>query len=107
MRRKPQKLRYFNTTDLEGKELQESITKALRQDAKVLEFFKKNPQEKLTKYEVLDKLKQANIIDERTPETSIGRALNTLMNEGYILKLNEFKIAKYGKRNHLWRLNES
>lgn len=105
MRRKP--LHYFNTTDLEGKELQESICKALRQDAKILEFFKKNPQVKLTKYEVLDNLLQANIIDARTPETSIGRALNTLMKGGYVSKLDEFKIAKYGKRNHLWQLKET
>lgn len=100
-------LRYFNTTDLEGKELQESISKAYKQDTKVLLLFRQNPTVKLTKYEVLDQLLQANMIDTRTPETSIGRALNTLLKGGYLSKLDEFRIAKYGKRNHLWQLSET
>ena len=101
MKRKPL---FFNTTNLEGKELQESIGKAYRQDAKVLQFFRANPTAKLTKYEVLDNLLQASIIDARTPETSIGRALNTLMRNNQIEKLKEYRLGKYGKRNHLWKL---
>lgn len=104
MKRKPH---FFNTTDLEGKELQESIGMAYRQDAKILQFFRANPTAKLTKYEVLDNLLKLNMIGSQTPETSIGRALNTLMRNNQIEKLKEYRIGKYGKRNHLWKLSEN
>ncbi|WP_394991106.1 hypothetical protein [Emticicia sp.] len=104
MKRKPL---YFNTTNLEGKELQESIRRTLTQDANILQFFRANPTAKLTKYEVLDNLLKANMIHNLTPETSIGRALNTLMRNGYIEKLKEYRVGKYGKRNHLWKLSDN
>jgi hypothetical protein len=96
---------YYNTTHLQGKELTEVIKVTQTQDAKILTFFQEHPTHKLTKYQVYDELLTKGYIHPNTPSTSIGRALNTLVEKGELIKLDEQKEERYGRKNHLFTLN--
>ena len=84
---------YYNTTQLEGKELLEAKEKAISQDAKVLYWcrslrifsaskiwMRKNHIIHSTTFEQLKKIE---------PLVSVRRALNTLERNGYIQKIEE------------------
>jgi predicted transcriptional regulator len=98
---------YYNTTNIKGKELEKVVKTTKTQDAMVLSFLRHNPTLKLTKHGVYEELiKQGYLNRDRTPDTSIGRSLNTLMHGGYVLKLPEREKGKYGRRNYLYTLNQ-
>jgi predicted transcriptional regulator len=95
---------YYNSTNLKGIELSEAIIKGQSQDVKVLLYFLKNPEEKLSRYQVLEKLIMLGLLHPNTQASSIGRALNSLMKDGCITKLDESIIERYGCKNYLWQL---
>jgi hypothetical protein len=96
---------YYNTTHLKGSELSEAVNAAKTQDAKVLLFFRLNPEAKLSKYQVYDSLISQGFIDSKTPNSSIGRSINSLTKFGSLVKTNEHIIERCGRKNYLWRLN--
>ena len=104
--KKSDNLHFFNTIGLEGKELSEAIKQNYSQDSKVLLFFRFNPELKLSKYEVHEALIKGKFINKKTPDSSIGRALYTLMKEGLVLKTSEQKKERHGKMNYLWKLSQ-
>lgn len=95
--------KFFNTTAENGHDLKLYKSKTAAQDAKVLCFMSQNADQKFTACEVFDRLLVNRIIHERTPRTSIGRSLNTLMNEGKVLKLQEKRNGCFGRPNYLWQ----
>ena len=95
---------YYNSTNLKGIELSEAIIKGQSQDVKVLLYFLKNPEEKLSRYQVLVKLIKLGLLNPNVQASSIGRALNSLMKEGCITKLDESIIERYSCKNYLWQL---
>lgn len=94
---------FYNTTAENGTDLNLYKSKTVAQDAKVLNFMQQNAEQKFTVCEIFDRLLAEKIIHDRTPRTSIGRSLNTLMNEGKVSKLQEKRIGYYGRPNYLWR----
>lgn len=97
---------YYNTTHLKGSELSEAVNAAKTQDAKVLLFFRLNPNGKFSKYQVYDELLNIGFITTKTPICSIGRSINSLTCQNLIIKLNESIIERYGKKNYLWQLSQ-
>jgi len=96
---------YYNTTHLKGSELSEAVNAAKTQDAKVLLFFRLNPEAKLSKYQVYDSLISKEFITSQTPIWSIGRSINSLTKLGNLVKTDEHIIERCGRKNYLWRLN--
>ncbi|NBB18048.1 hypothetical protein GVN20_01660 [Runella sp. CRIBMP] len=95
---------FYNTTAENGLDLTLYKSKALAQDAKVLNFMLQNADQKFTICEIFDRLLAEQIIHEHTPRTSICRSLNTLMKEGKVSKLQEKRMGCYGRPNFLWRI---
>lgn len=97
---------FYNTTHLKGSELSGAVNAAKTQDAKVLLFFRLNPNGKFSKYQVYDELLKIGFITTKTPICSIGRSINSLTGQYFIIKLNESIIERYGKKNYLWQLSQ-
>ncbi len=97
---------YYNTTHLKGSELSEAVNAVQNQDAKVLLFFRLNPNDKFSKYQVYDELLNIGFITNKTPICSIGRSINSLTGQNFITKLDESIIERYGKKNYLWQLSQ-
>ena len=89
---------YYNTTNLNGEELRARIVLAKTQDAKLMTWFCNYPDRKFTRTEVHRAALPA------APVASVVRALNTLMKEGHIVKLKEFRMGEMKHRQHLWQL---
>ena len=96
--------RFYNTTGATGVELKKFQRQTETQEKMILALFEKNPNEELTKHEVKTHLVRLGKIHERTPESSISRALTDLMNEGKIMKLDKMRMGEFDKPNHLWKL---
>lgn len=89
---------YYNTTNIQGRQLQEYISTAIHQDDKILEFFTHNPEEKVTAEEL-----QRWILPE-CPLTSTRRALSNLHKSGQINKGPQVE-GMYGRPIHTWSLS--
>ena len=89
---------YYNTNDEHGEELQDSRRTAATQGGVILDYFRENPEEELTPFEIKAKLNM------RAPITSIRRAITDLTAEGRLEKTNTLKAGMYGKKCHCWRL---
>ena len=98
--------KFFNTIKLTGEDLTKAKLQAGKQEDKMLSFFTDYSKNSFTRHEVRDYMILQKRINENTPESSIGRALNTLMREGKIVKLLAMRMGKYGKSNHLWTLKK-
>ncbi len=98
--------KYFNTTHLTGENLSKAKLQSGKQEDKMLSFFQDYPNNSFTRHEVRDYMIQQKRIHEITPESSIGRSLNTLMREHKIVKLSAMRMGKYGKPNHLWTIKK-
>ena len=96
--------RFYNTIGATGTELKKFQQQSETQEGKILALFEKYPNEELTKHEVKTQLVNMGKIHDRTPESSISRALTDLMNDGKILKLNKMRMGEFNKNNHLWKL---
>ena len=96
--------RFYNTIGATGTELKKFQRQVETQEGKILALFENNPNEELTKHEVKTQLVNMGKIHERTPESSISRALTELMNDGKIIKLDKMRMGEFDKPNHLWKL---
>ena len=96
--------RFYNTIGATGTELKKFQRQVETQEGKILALFEKHTNEELTKHEVKTQLVNMGKIHERTPESSISRALTDLMNDGKIIKLDKMRMGEFDKPNHLWKL---
>ena len=96
--------RFYNTIGATGAELKKFQRQTETQEGKILALLEKYPQEEMTKHEIKTQLVNMGKIHERTPESSISRALTDLMNDGKIIKLDKMKMGQFDKPNHLWKL---
>lgn len=90
---------FYNTTHLSGDELKTRKISAGRQCSLILNFFKENPQGYFTPFEVAQ---YANLMG--APITSVRRAMNTLTQEGLLIKTDRMREGQYGVSNHTWKL---
>lgn len=91
---------YHNTNGLSGSELKKATVKNLKQDIKVLEFFKKHPDKELSSCDVYRRLRWNN-----SPLTSLRRSINTLANNNLLKDTGKRKVGIYGSPVRLWKLN--
>ena len=90
---------FYNTYNLQGKELKERKMRVGSQNRIILDFFKAHPGILFTPFEVQ---RYTGLI--RTPITSIRRAMTCLTDLGYLVMTNKMKEGEYGEKNHTWRL---
>ena len=95
---------FYNTIGATGTELKKFQRQTETQEGKILALLEKYPQEEMTKHEIKTQLVNMGKIHERTPESSISRALTDLMNDGKIIKLDKMRMGEFDKPNHLWKL---
>ena len=96
--------RFYNSIGAKGVELKKFQQQIETQETKILEFLEKYPNDEFTKHEIKSNLVRLGKIHERTPESSISRALTDLMNDGKIIKLDKMRMGEFDKPNHLWKL---
>ena len=90
---------FYNTTGEVNPQLSLFKERAEGQEAAVLGFFEKNGDRKFLRENIEG-------IFYQYPTASVVRTLNSLMKAGKILKLNEYRVGKYGVRCHLWQLKK-
>lgn len=90
---------FYNTAHMESNELKHRRITADGQCRAILNFLKGSPQGYFTPFEV-----QTYTGMQRTPITSIRRALNTLTASGLIIKTEVMRDGEYGVQNHTWKL---
>src|SRR5690242_7684148 len=88
---------FHNTIFAKGEELKIHTAQALRQDDKVLEFFKQHAGNLFTPDEVHEA-----VFDEKTPCTSVRRSIHSLTDAGHLIKTNTMRMGRYGKMTHTW-----
>lgn len=96
--------RFYNTIGATGQELKKFQKQTESQENKVLAFLSSYPEETFTKHEIKTNLVRLGKIHERTPESSISRALTDLMNDSKVIKLDKMRLGEFDKPNHLWKL---
>ena len=99
--------RFYNTIGATGAELKKFQRQTETQEEKILALFENYPNMEFTKHEVKTHLVNMGKIHERTPGSSISRALTDLMNDGKVLKLDKMRMGEFDKPNHLWKLKIS
>ena len=95
---------FYNTTGEKGELLAHYLKTAKGQDKTILTLFLKNAELKLTPFEVQAKLALRSY---NYPITSIRRSINTLTREGFLTMLDEKRVGRYGRPNHLWKVADS
>lgn len=90
---------YFNTTGESGENLKKYIDSARSQQKEILEHFRKHPGRNFSPHQIWQTL-----FDDRTPQTSVRRAISNLTKMGFIEKTPEMHPGAYGRRTHSWRL---
>jgi hypothetical protein len=89
---------FYNTIGITGATLAERIAHAETQDLKVLLWFEAHPSDGFIRDEI------HRLVLPTAQITSAGRALNTLMEAGRLVKTDEFREGEFGTRQHVWRL---
>lgn len=92
---------HYNTTPLEGVELQEAIIKNGAQNGEVLKVFKDFPARQFTPREVHRKLKKKYEI------TSVRRAMTTLTTMGLLTRTTTKVLEQAGAKNFQWKLSDN
>ncbi len=95
---------FYNTIGATGEDLKKFNRQTETQADKILALLEKHPQEEMTKHEIKNHLVRLGKMHERTPESSINRALTGLKNDGKVLKLDKLRKGEFDKQNHLWKL---
>jgi hypothetical protein len=95
---------FHNTTDLQGADLRRREIRAGSQNAKILEWFRDNPEKLCTPFDVLRHRFSLYGCYSTAPITSIRRALTDLTSLGYLVKTEERRWGEYGKLNYCWHL---
>jgi hypothetical protein len=96
--------KFYNTIGATGTELKKFQKQTETQEQLILAFLASYPNQQFTKHEIKTALVKAGKIHERTPESSISRALTDLMNDGKVLKLDKMRMGEFDKPNHLWTI---
>ena len=96
--------KFYNSISLNGNDLEKAQKQAETQESKVLDLLKRHPTASFTKSEIKTILVSESKISERTPASSISRALSNLSDKGMILKLSEMRKGEFDKPNHIWQL---
>jgi len=89
---------YYNTNSLEFEELAKRDCLALTQEEKILELFQKTKDD-FTPFEV-HKL----IFTNKTPITSIRRAMTNLTHDNKLIKTDIQRRGDFGNLCYAWRL---
>ena len=89
-------LDFFNTIHLKGEELKQAKETCNKQEERILGIMKGA----MTPFEVLEVY---NGIYDPIPITSCRRAMTSLTDKGKLEMLDEMKVERYNKKNHLWR----
>lgn len=89
---------FYNTIGIQGEILFDAIDKAFSQQELIFEFMKRNQNKEFTPFEI-----HAILFDEKTPITSIRRAMTNLQGEGKIKKTEKKVMEKFGKVNFKWK----
>ena len=92
---------YFNTTQEVEPILSEYTDKAEKQNERVLEFFKSNPNREMSVEYVYNSIGR-----EREPDSSYGRAITTLTNLKQLIKTDNKVMGSYGRLVCTWKLNQ-
>ncbi len=96
---------YHNTTNLEGDQHVEAVTKAAKQDMMVYQAFTEMQKFELTPFQIWEYLINNNRIKQLTPVTSIRRSMHTLTQKyGLLEKTGHLVMERLGKPNFTWRL---
>jgi DNA-binding response OmpR family regulator len=95
---------FYNTIHLQAEELTNAKKQVESQESKILDLLATYPTQDFTKSEIKTHLVNLEKISDRTPESSISRALTNLHSGGKILKLDAMRQGGLGKPNHLWKL---
>lgn len=91
---------YYNTTNLSGPTLFDSLEKSAGQDEVILNYFKKYPQSLFSPCDIWKAL-----FDSSTPITSCRRSISSLTTSGELVKTDQFKTGIFGKKVYLWKYN--
>jgi hypothetical protein len=89
---------YYATVPATQTELRQYRSDASDQDAKVLAFFRANPDRLFTQERIHD------LVIPHAPRSSVCRAVNTLTRLGKIEKTGTLYLSLQGRRVHTWRL---
>jgi len=89
---------YHNTLAHDGDQLREYQAKALRQDDVILAWFEERYSYGFTPSAI------NLLVLPNAPLTSVRRSLNTLTNEGKLVKTDETRNSEWGRPEHVWRL---
>ncbi|MBV7531315.1 hypothetical protein [Chitinophaga sp. sic0106] len=100
---------YYNTNNLSGSALAIATEDAVSQENLIQSFFNKHPTGEYTASDVEYELKKSGKLHDRTPITSIRRAITTLMKDGRLAKLDKTIISPHGMGSpeHLYQLAPS
>jgi len=93
MNQSPDLFSFYNTDNSSGKELEQAEAKSYTQEQKALKCFLYG---KKTALEIADAL--------GLHESSARRSVTTLFKKGLLIKTNEQKLERYGKRNYYYSL---
>ncbi len=93
-------LAFHNTIELTDEELKRAEKQAKTQEGKILEFFKQNPTNYFTPYEI-----HRALFSSYTPITSIRRAMTDLEHSGPLIKTTQKKKGSFAQLNFCWCLN--
>ena len=93
---------YFNTTNLNGKELEGEKANATSQQEFILSLFYGKKDE----YTASEMWKAYLSCGKRCPITSVRRALTNLTSDGKLEKTNVQRIGIYGKPEYVYQLVE-
>jgi len=88
---------FYNTIQLNGKDLQTAKSNCKSQEEYIKWIFSKKPNLQITPSELL------NYFEKNVPITSVRRALTNLTNDNFLEKTEKFRMGKYGKPEHIWK----
>ena len=93
---------YYNTNNESGLDLRSSWTATAKQNELILRIFMLAPNNTFTPDEIQDACERCQ---RNWPITSIRRAISTLTKQGKLTKTNKLHKGRYGKNEHIWKLN--
>ena len=103
---------YYNTTRLEGEQLEKAETKAKSQEQIIFEYFemKSIAAKSVTTKKLEDGYSPAQLwailsdMGYKYPLTSVRRAISNLTIDGKLIKTEEKRIGLYGSPEYVWRV---
>jgi hypothetical protein len=92
---------YYTTVNVDQNQLNQNISRCKNQDKKIHELFKLFGA--MTKWDVYDEYNKyiGGILD-----SSVGRSIKSLCDQGLIVKTNEIVVGDMGQPNTIYRLND-